>query len=98
VSGSDTPEDRPAVRVLFGDLRPGETRVNNGNGRWSRMLTNVWLLERQQTVVEWPKDLGETSPIRKEYIDALKAADHGDLEPFIALHRRFIPMPARPVF
>jgi len=71
---------------------------NNGNGRWSRMLTNIWLLEKQQTLVEWPTDLGTDSPIRVEYIKALGDADRGELEPFIALHRRFIPMPARPHF
>ena len=69
----------------------------NGNGRWSRMLTNIWLLEKQGTIVEWPSDMVQTSPLRSEYITALKAADNGDYAPLVELHRRFIPTPPRPV-
>ena len=70
----------------------------NGNGRWSRILTNVSLLERHKAVVEWPATIGErVSPIRNEYIAALKAADDGEMEQFVELHRRITPMPARPV-
>jgi hypothetical protein len=40
--------------------------------------------------------MGNASPIRKEYLDALQAADGGDYEPLMAVHQRFTPMPARP--
>jgi fido (protein-threonine AMPylation protein) len=70
----------------------------NGNGRWSRMLTNIWLLERRGTIVEWPPAIGEISPVRADYIKALKAADNGDYGPLTELHRGFTPMPARPVW
>lgn len=63
----------------------------NGNGRWSRMLTNIWLLERQVGIVEWPNAMGETNPIRGEYNEAIRAADKGDYAPLVELHRRFIP-------
>lgn len=69
----------------------------NGNGRWSRLLTNIWLLEKQKNTVDWPDDMTRESPIRNEYITALKAADNGDYNALIALHQRFLPNPPRPV-
>jgi Fic-DOC domain mobile mystery protein B len=69
----------------------------NGNGRWSRMLANIWLLERQVGIVEWPNAMGETSPVRGEYVEAIRAADKGDYAPLVQLHRQFIPPPPRPV-
>jgi Fic-DOC domain mobile mystery protein B len=65
----------------------------NGNGRWSRMLANIWLVERQAGIIEWPDAMGETSPVRGDYIKALKAADNGDYAPLVELHRRFLPLP-----
>ncbi len=63
----------------------------NGNGRWARMLTNIWLGLRSHPPVLWPENLiGETSPIRDEYIAALKIADRGEIEPLSRLHRRFL--------
>jgi len=62
----------------------------NGNGRWSRMLSNVWLQLHKHPIVEWPADIGETSPVRDEYLECLKMADNGEIEPLIELHRRFV--------
>lgn len=62
----------------------------NGNGRWSRMLANVWLHRYGEPPVVWPEpDLGETSPIRGAYLDALRAADRNDHRPLVELHRRY---------
>jgi Fic-DOC domain mobile mystery protein B len=61
----------------------------NGNGRWARMLTNIWLALHESPEVAWPEHLiGSTSPIRGDYIAALRAADGGDLSPLIELHRK----------
>jgi Fic-DOC domain mobile mystery protein B len=63
----------------------------NGNGRWSRMLTNIWLKLHDSPDVAWPEQLiGSNSPVRGEYIDALKKADAGDIDEFIAMHARLI--------
>jgi Fic-DOC domain mobile mystery protein B len=70
----------------------------NGNGRWARMLTNIWLKLHESAHVAWPEHLiGNASPIRGGYIEALKAADNGDYAALIELHRRFIPTPPRPI-
>lgn len=70
----------------------------NGNGRWARMLANILLRLNDYSVTEWPEpEMGNASPIRKEYLDALKAADGGDYEPLMAVHQRFTPMPPRPI-
>ena len=63
----------------------------NGNGRWSRMLANIWLLQHGQPLVVWPDDnLRNTeSSIRKEYIAAIKEGDLLNLEPLIELHKRY---------
>lgn len=63
----------------------------NGNGRWGRLLADIWLMQHDAPVTMWPEgDLGEqTSPIRGEYIEALQEADHGDMAHLLELHERY---------
>jgi fido (protein-threonine AMPylation protein) len=63
----------------------------NGNGRWSRMLSNIWLGVQGSPIVIWPETvIGDVSPLRDEYIVALKKADAGDPGQFIEMHRRHL--------
>ncbi len=62
----------------------------DGNGRWSRMLANIWLRLRRHPLTEWPAEMsGGESRIRSQYIGAIKLADQGDLVPLLELHRRY---------
>ncbi len=62
----------------------------NGNGRWARMLANIWLRRHDGGIIRWPDQaVGETSVIRDEYLAAIRAADAGDLTLLIDLHERF---------
>ena len=66
----------------------------NGNGRWARMLANIWLRLQDSSVTIWPEEtIGAVSPIRDEYLKAIKAADQGDMRPLLELHRRYSAMP-----
>ncbi|MFN7811262.1 MAG: mobile mystery protein B [Planctomycetia bacterium] len=65
----------------------------NGNGRWSRMLSNIWLRIHQCPIVEWPAGIGLESPIRSEYLACLRAADAHDMAPLLELHARHQPPP-----
>ena len=59
---------------------------NNGNGRWARLLANVWLRREGHAIIRWPDDGGgETSPLRARYLAAMRAADHQDFQPLISL-------------
>jgi len=63
----------------------------NGNGRWSRMLANIWLRLNDSPLVEWPEAvIGITSPARSDYLDAVRAADRHNLGPLISLHARWM--------
>jgi Fic-DOC domain mobile mystery protein B len=63
----------------------------NGNGRWARMLANVWLKRWGYPPVKWPEQTIENeSEIRKEYIAAVKNADRGDYDLLLELHERYI--------
>ncbi len=63
----------------------------NGNGRWSRLLSNIWLKQHGSQIVAWPEEaVGETSPIRGEYLDAIRRADQFDLGLLTDLHRRYL--------
>ncbi len=80
-----------AVKMHFEAVRihPFE----NGNGRWSRLLANIWLKQQGFEPVQWPEDViieGENA-VRKEYLDAIRTADKGDLRPLVEMHRRFWP-------
>ncbi len=62
----------------------------NGNGRWSRLLANIWLKLHKLPMTEWPEAaIGTTSLIRDDYLAAIRAADEGNFAPLIELHRRF---------
>jgi fido (protein-threonine AMPylation protein) len=63
----------------------------NGNGRWARLLANVWLKQNGQGIVARPDEhlVGRESSIREEYIAALKTADSGNLDPLIEMHKKY---------
>jgi Fic-DOC domain mobile mystery protein B len=62
----------------------------NGNGRWARMLSNIWLKRRGWAITEWPEEtIGSMSIIRDEYLAAIRAADEGDETPLRLLHQRY---------
>ncbi len=62
----------------------------NGNGRWPRMLASIWLKRNRNPITEWPEQvIGRQSPVRGEYLQAIRAADEGDYELLLELHRRF---------
>lgn len=68
----------------------------NGNGRWSRLLANIWLKLHGAAPIDWPEAvIGTSSVVRDEYIAAIKAADNHDFAPLKALHERFTPQPPR---
>lgn len=63
----------------------------NGNGRWSRMLANIWLKKNGQPVVQWPDCSGFTDKaFRHSYIKAIKAADDGDYKPLLTLQQQYM--------
>jgi Fic-DOC domain mobile mystery protein B len=62
----------------------------NGNGRWARMLANIWLRLHDCELTLWPEQtIGAVSSIRDEYLKAIRAADAGGMMPLLELHRRF---------
>jgi Fic-DOC domain mobile mystery protein B len=63
----------------------------NGNGRWARLLANIWLRLNGHPVIDWPEaTIGVESVIRTEYIAAIQLADDANLEPLIEMHRRYV--------
>jgi len=60
----------------------------NGNGRWSRMLANIYLRQHGSMPVKWQEELlSKENPQRDKYIKALKSADDGDYSSLIAMHK-----------
>lgn len=55
----------------------------NGNGRFSRLIADRFLLAWQCPHPIWPSYLSKETSVRKEYIQTLKSADKGDYEPLI---------------
>ncbi len=63
----------------------------NGNGRWSRMLSNIYLKQKGLQPTAWNENLlAKENPHRDDYIQALKAADQGDYAPLIKLQSKTI--------
>lgn len=63
----------------------------NGNGRWSRMLANIYLRQNGLKPSKWNEDLlSKENPHREDYINALKQADNGDYTELIRLQSHLI--------
>ncbi|MDD5157246.1 mobile mystery protein B [Sulfurimonas sp.] len=61
----------------------------NGNGRWSRMLANIYLRQHGKMPVRWQEDLlASENPKRNEYIEALRKADKSDYSDLILMHQK----------
>jgi len=60
-----------------------------GNGRWSRLITNIVYFKETKKILQWPEDelqLKKRSPFREKYLEALTRADNGDYKDLIELH------------
>lgn len=56
----------------------------NGNGRLARILTDVFLVSRGHRRFAWGQgDLTPEGDVRARYVAALRAADGGDMQPFL---------------
>lgn len=56
----------------------------NGNGRFARLVSDMYLKGCRGKHPNWPTNLQENAVERKKYISTLKAADEGNFEPLIA--------------
>lgn len=85
---SEMPLLEQAVRLHHAAVRVHP--FPNGNGRWSRMLANIWLKLHGSPPIEWPETtIGTASTIRQEYLEAVKLADRGDFAKLMTLHEQF---------
>jgi Fic-DOC domain mobile mystery protein B len=62
----------------------------NGNGRWARLLANIWLTRHGKPIVAWPDVSLDGTSARSEYITAIKTADAGQYGPLTKLHTRYM--------
>jgi len=86
-SGMDLIEQAAMLHHKAVQIHPFE----NGNGRWARLLANIWLKLNDAPMTVWPdsKMSSGVSSIRDDYLKAIKAADNYDYKFLIELHRQY---------
>jgi Fic-DOC domain mobile mystery protein B len=63
----------------------------NGNGRWARMLANIYLKQNGLNPTKWNENLlSKDNSNRSNYINALKKADNSDYSDLIRLQSNMI--------
>lgn len=63
----------------------------NGNGRWARLITNIFQRQQELPLIQWPeKKLIEQNNLRTKYLTALKKADRGGFSELMALQREWM--------
>jgi Fic-DOC domain mobile mystery protein B len=63
----------------------------NGNGRWSRMLANIYLKQNGLQPTKWHENLLSKKNLHRDnYIKALKKADNGDYSELIKMQSNFL--------
>lgn len=67
----------------------------NGNGRFARLVGDMVLHSYGEAYPHWPSNLGADGAARREYIDALQAADAGEYVALVDFIERFRPASAR---
>ena len=59
----------------------------NGNGRWGRLVANLYLHRKGLPLLNWPRDPKLIKEkFKPRYIAALKSADQGDFGPLKKIH------------
>ena len=62
----------------------------NGNGRWARLICDIYMRSKELPIIEWPSDPKQMKEVfRPKYLAALKAGDKGDFQPFLELHKEY---------
>ena len=61
----------------------------NGNGRWARLAANIYLRKNGVGFINWPAQMDEIKTFRPKYIEALKRAEKGNLDPLRDLHKKY---------
>ena len=87
ISNEVYPEDEIAIRFKYRMVKIHP--FPNGNGRHSRLIADV-LAEKvlKQLVFTWGREnITRTGETRKSYIDALHAADNGNIAPLLNFAR-----------
>ena len=86
-SGMDLIEQAAMLHHKAVQIHPFE----NGNGRWARLLANIWLKLHDAPVTRWPDSeiSSGASFIREDYLNAIKAADNYDYKLLIELHKQY---------
>jgi len=60
----------------------------NGNGRWSRLASDLLIVQNAGERFTWGRaNLQTATDVRRAYIKALQAADRNDIEPLVAFSR-----------
>jgi Fic-DOC domain mobile mystery protein B len=60
----------------------------NGNGRHARLTADVFVMKLDGRVFTWGStDLVKQGEARAKYLDAIRAADNGDIQPLLAFAR-----------
>lgn len=60
----------------------------NGNGRFSRLIADRFLLSFRCRYPVWPSHLNQEGIVRKDYINTLKNADKGDYAPLVEFMKK----------
>jgi len=56
------------------------------------MLANIWLIKHDSAPTQWLEEhLGSVSIIRDEYLQAIRAADQGDMKLLTELIQKYTP-------
>jgi len=62
----------------------------DGNGRWSRLLANIWLKRWDAELIEWPEiGFSWDTTERRRYVEAIRLADNGQYDALLELHREY---------
>lgn len=60
----------------------------NGNGRWARLIVNIFLKQNSLSLIHWPDAvLLAKTDTRQRYLGALRSADQHNFRPLIELQR-----------
>ena len=63
----------------------------NGNGRWARLLANIWQYAHQGGLTFWPEEtIGDAKEsVRTSYLRAIREADAGNYSLLKSMHEQY---------